>query len=285
MATLVACDRAGSFLKIDVNNGTGTMIGPTGFSVLNSLARDSTGALYSVSYPDLIRIDPNTGAGTSIAKVQYPGDFRALAFSSAGTLYGIVNGGGLGQTEVPDDLVTIDMGTGVITAVGNTGHSGVQGLAFASDGTLYGWDVRDGLLTINLATGAASLVNPGTKPTGVDIQSIAFAPDGRLYGARNNLYAISISNGATTLIGSGGYSDVRGIEFLAEQGRGCLTVPIVRYTWLWTILIGYILITPIGPLCIVCGDPLSGVVVRALGLITMALGGVALMNQLSQGQR
>ena len=32
---------------------------------------------------------------------------------------------------------------------------------------------------------------------------------------------------------------------------------IIRLAWLWMILIGYILITPIGPICIACGvtDP------------------------------
>jgi hypothetical protein len=286
MATLVGCAYGGSFFKIDPNNGSGVLIGPIGFNGLNSLARNSTAEMYSVAGRDLIRIDPNTGNGTLVVTIQAPYDIRALAFSPAGALYAVTNGGGLGATGVPDDLVTIDPSTGIVTVIGNTGREAIQALAFAANGTLYAWDINRGLLTINTTTAAATLVNPAITPGSVaDIQSIAFSPDGRLFGAREKLYAVDVTNGATTLIGSGGYSDVRGIEFLKEDAGGLRIPPIVRYGWLWMILIGYILITPIGPLCIVCGEPLSGMVVRTLGAISLAIGGLGLMGGLSLGRR
>src|SRR5260370_16001374 len=45
--------------------------------------------------------------------------------------------------------------------------------------------------------------------------------------------------------------------------------PLIFVAWLWMILIGVILITPIGPLCIVCGNPIGAFTTRALGLVTI----------------
>jgi len=36
-----------------------------------------------------------------------------------------------------------------------------------------------------------------------------------------------------------------------------MRITILRLTWAWMILIGYILITPIGPICIACGEALQ----------------------------
>jgi hypothetical protein len=285
MATLVGCNQSGSPFKIDHTSGTGTSIGPIGFATTNSLARDASGTLYSAPFA-LITINPQTGAGTFVRDLQPSSpDIRALAFSPANVLFGIRNGGGLGGTTTPDDLVTIDVPSGAVTLVGNTGRAGLQALAFSAGGTLYGWDLGYGLVTINPATAAATLVNPAVVPGSVvDIQSLAFAPDGTLYGASDELYRVDTSNGATTLVGSGGYTDLRGIEFLKESSGG-LRIPKIRWAWLWTILIGGILITPIGPICIVCGDPLSDLAVRFLGGITVAVGALGLLNELSPGQR
>lgn len=287
MATLVGCDIHGSFFKIDTSNGIGVAIGSTGFIGTNSLARDGSGTLYSESN-GLIRIDSNTGKGTLVVKLQPPRDVRALAFSPTGVLYAIHNGADLGGISAPDDLITIDVTNGATTIIGNTGRSGLQGLAFASNGTLYGWDIAYGLVTINLASGAATLVNPAVKPGSVaDLQSIAFAPNGTLYGAREKLYTVALSNGATTSVGCGGYTDIRGIEFLKEKDKWEIvrTPSTLRLTWLWMILIGYILVTPIGPLCIVCGDPFSGLGIRILGAITLGLGAFGVWRGLSPGQR
>jgi len=120
------------------------------------------------------------------------------------------------MVDPPHDLVTIDVTTGMVTLVGSTGQPGVQALAFSPDGTLFGWDIRRGLATINTSTGLATLVNPGFKPDVVDhnIQGMAFAPDGTLLGARESLFTINVKTGIPTLIGSGGYSDIRGLAFI-----------------------------------------------------------------------
>jgi hypothetical protein len=42
--------------------------------------------------------------------------------------------------------------------------------------------------------------------------------------------------------------------------------------WAFVILVGGILITPVGPLCIVCAAPIPAGMVRLIGLLTLALG-------------
>lgn len=48
----------------------------------------------------------------------------------------------------------------------------------------------------------------------------------------------------------------------------------VILAWAWIILIGYILVTPIGPICIACGNPIDSSSVRLLGIVTIILGGI-----------
>jgi hypothetical protein len=48
--------------------------------------------------------------------------------------------------------------------------------------------------------------------------------------------------------------------------------PFLFVAWLWMILIGVILITPIGPLCIVCGNPIGGFTARVLGVVSVLVG-------------
>lgn len=276
---------SGSFFKIDSATGSGAFIGNTGFIGTNSLACDGSGKLYSVAGSGtagrLITVDPQTGAATLVKQLQPPQDIRDLAFSPEDVLFGINHGGGPDDIESPDDLVTIDVATGAVTPVGNTGQAGLQGLAFSPNGTLYGWGVSCGLATINPTTGVATLVNSGA-PTGSQIQALAFAPNGTLFGAWKSLFTINVTTGTPMLIGSGGYSDIRGIAFFKSPQ---LFRPLfIRLAWAWTILIGYILVTPIGPLCIACATPLSDFCVRLLGISVLVLGGVGLLHEIRRPQ-
>lgn len=64
---------------------------------------------------------------------------------------------------------------------------------------------------------------------------------------------------------------------------------VIRLAWAWLILVGYILITPIGPICIVCGPSAPGFISRTaatvLGLVSLALGvaGFGLGGRVSAG--
>ena len=217
---------------IDATTGAGGLVGLSGFNRINSLARNSSGALFSagsrpplLGTPLLVTIDPNTGVGTEISTLDLgaPANVFALAFSPNDVLFAISNMTP-GVTS-PQDLFTIDVATGVGTRVGATRRRFLSGLAFSPSGELYAWDIVFGLALIDTLSGAVTDVSLGAGGTS-DIQTIAFALDGRLFGARDALFAIDPSTGEFSLIGSGGYSDVRGIEFI-----GPLSVDIDIKPW------------------------------------------------------
>ena len=228
-ATILGVSFDGGVSRIDESDGSGSSIGDTGFSGVNSLSRRGDGTFFSVARAlddaaaTLFTIDPSNGAGSSIASLDFgkaDASVRGLAFSPSNALFAVNNGGSRFSSTDPDDLYTINVNNGLTSLVGNTGLPGIQALTFASDGTLYGWDVgttgsnAKGLVVIDPLTGQAKDVNDSVgQPNGVDIQTLAFSPEGTLYGGRDVLYRIDPKTGQATLVGSGGYSDIRGFDF------------------------------------------------------------------------
>ena len=98
-------------------------------------------------------------------------------------------------------------------------------------------------------------------------------------GVPVSLYTIDLTTGKTTLVRSRSYWDLRRIAFLNEPPR--VRFPIRRLTWLWLILVGYILVTPIGPLSIVCTNPLSRFWIRLLGISVILLTGIGLWREVN----
>ncbi len=193
--------------------GTGTLIGQTGGLSTNAMARDSTGVLWSSDSisgaGQLYTIDQLTGLGTVQATVPDAQGLRGMAFDAADNLFAIKN-----NSSGDDFLVRIDLGTSLLTTVGETtGFSALQGLAFAPNGRLYGWDVFRGLVTIDTTTAATTDVNSNVGGTG-NIQALTFAPDGRLFGGRDQVFEIDRLTGESTLIGGSNFSDLRGLEFI-----------------------------------------------------------------------
>ncbi|MEO7405259.1 MAG: PEP-CTERM sorting domain-containing protein [Burkholderiales bacterium] len=141
---------------------------------------------------------------------------RALATTSTGSLFA-VNDGGLSAN---DRLWRIDPVTGAGTLMGDTGRTGLQRLAADATDALFGWDVNSGLQQLSAASGVASQVGAATVPS-ASIQTLAFAADGRLYGAESALYRIDPNSGSTTFVGptgaSGNFSNVRGLEFTSAR--------------------------------------------------------------------
>ncbi|TVQ33057.1 MAG: hypothetical protein EA376_03090 [Phycisphaeraceae bacterium] len=197
-------------------SGDVTLLGPSGFGGLNSLAKDSSGNLYTQGFSTktgaaFVLIDPLTGVGTAVAPNADQLDVRGLAFDPSDTLYAIVNvfGGTL------DFLYTIDLQTGEGQLIGSTGFTNLQGLEFDSSGTLFGWDTAGnrGLVIINTTTGAGSLV--GAAGGTLDIQTLAFDADGALFGAGQNLYSINAATGQFTLVSNIGH-DIRGFASIDD---------------------------------------------------------------------
>lgn len=221
---LIAVNFAGQAFGIDSVTGQPRTIGATGVTSCNAMARKN-GVLYATAQTggstgprQLVTIDPITAQAT----VLFPNlgvDLRGLApKDGSNELYGIADG-------QPDRLVTIDLTTGQVTTIGNTGFTGIQALDSESSVLfLFGWDVNQGLVRIDPTTGVAVDVNPVVGTQGAAIQFLTTVGDAggtpRLLGGNSALHSISVSTGVVTQIGaSGSLSDVRG----AELHRGVAT--------------------------------------------------------------
>jgi hypothetical protein len=160
-------------------------------------------------------------------------DFQLTAPGSS-LLYASVNIAGNGGTG-SDHLATIDTTTGLATVIGPYGVcmgvtvpsqgdgsctiEGMEAIAFAQNGTLYGavnlkGTGMAGLYTINPATGAATFVTPildsGGQPPGGGVVSLQFASDGTLFAGTTSqmgahggdLGTVDPTTGLFTLIGN-----------------------------------------------------------------------------------
>ena len=171
---LIAVNFLGNAFGVDVVTGQGRLIGSTGVSRCNAMALQdhvlySTAQVGTTGPQQLVTID----AVTAQATVLLPNlgvDLRGLAenINNANELFGIANG-------TPDRLVRIDLVTGLVTTVGNTGLTGIQALD-GSDSSLlnlFAWDVNVGLVRIDRVTGVTVDVDPnvGTQNANSAMQS------------------------------------------------------------------------------------------------------------------
>jgi hypothetical protein len=111
-------------------------------------------------------------------------------------------------------LGTVDVNTGDVQVVGSMGVV-MSDIAVAPNGNLYGV----GFTTFQLYVIDKSTAVPSPKGSlGARLNSLAFDKDGRLYGATSALYAVDISTGASTLIGStGGYVSSGDLAFVGTR--------------------------------------------------------------------
>ena len=219
-ADLVGISISGPVYHIDPATGLGSEVATTqgGF---NALGQDRGGRIVGVGtapgLTELYEINPFDGSTTRLATSSPAMSVRGLAFSPSDVLYAIVDGGQSNGTFHLDMLYRVDATTGEFTLIGtDIGLTRTQGLEISADGTLYGWDLTAGLVTIDPVTGLATDVNPDVSGFGVAIQTLVFDSRGTLFGGRNELYTIDPATGVTTRVGGGGYSDVRGMALIAE---------------------------------------------------------------------
>ncbi|MFD2823614.1 T9SS type A sorting domain-containing protein [Lacinutrix iliipiscaria] len=169
---------------------------------------DSTGTLYALetTNANLLTVDPATGTLTVVAPLT--GAAAGVTFSGLSwnptndTMYALTTDG------VVSTLYTIDLTTGVMTAVGETGT--ILGIWIAIDnaGIIYMADLDDdNLYTLDSTTGAGTVVGP----LGVDI---SFAQEanidpltntlymaGYIGGGVNNIYSVDVTTGTATSLG------------------------------------------------------------------------------------
>jgi len=206
----------GDVYSVDTATGSGTLIGASGFVGTNSMA-EHNGVFYSatgnhLTGSEIFTIDPVTGVGTLVTTTSSAMDIRGMAFAADGTMYVVRQGGASTAVSDPDELWTVNATTGATAFVGNLGRADFQALGFAPSGALYAWSINEGLFSVNVATGAATDVNLAVGTDGADVQTLDFAADGTLFGATSALYTIDSGTGAVAFVGSGGYSDLRGLS-------------------------------------------------------------------------
>jgi hypothetical protein len=210
---------SGDVYQIDLATGNSSLIGYSGYSKLNAMAKAPDGTMYAMSDSDLLSIDPVTGLATYVATTSL-NSVRGLAFDSSGTLYAAENPI---PTAIDEDILyTIDVGTGATNFIGATGFFGIQGMSFSGN-VLYAFDIGngsgigDGLITIDPATGVSTDVNPGVNGSGSQAQCLFTDNAGNLYCAASELFSVDKATGVVTVIGGGGFS-VRGAEVLGTSG-------------------------------------------------------------------
>lgn len=200
----------GDAYRVDEATGTGELIGPAGTSTFNALAqRTSDGLLIAFvsAFSTALWVDPETGEATGYV-AGCESDIRSAAFAPDGALY--VATGDKDVYRVELSPISCDS-----FLIGQTPVV-VQGMEFAPDGTLYGWTGGFGLITIDPVNAEISNVN-GENDGGNFIQSLTVAPDGKMYGIHNELYEVDAETGQVSLIGAGGFEEVRGLAWVATD--------------------------------------------------------------------
>jgi hypothetical protein len=174
---------------------TATAIGPTTLmgsggqtAEIRGLAYDNIdGLMYGITAQGvLVTVNLNTGAATPVLTLPYysqssgQNEWSGLAFDGTQNLY-VVNAYGA------QELVRINLGSAppAPTVVGSVQFEGISlqilGLAFASDGVLYGSNrSNDNLATISVTTAIAAFPW-GNAVVLNNVQEIAFGPSGTLY--------------------------------------------------------------------------------------------------------
>ena len=211
--------------------------GPITLAVVLFAALAQADELYAVSgsfgqEATLYKLDKNDGSVlATIGSVGFR-HVTGIAFHpGTGELYGVVSDlYGSGYTQ----LISIDKTTGAGTAIGATGHQ-LPDIAFAPDGTLYGWSQipggpypagLDALVSIDLSTGAATQVGGAeyyTASTGLGIDPTT----GKAWmktsqgGASDSIWSIDLSTGLTVPVGDPSGDGPRFLE-------GATTGPVVH---------------------------------------------------------
>lgn len=218
---MIAVTWDGEFLAVDSTTGAAESIGG-GLLTHHSLARSSDGRLWTTVDRFLAELDPVELEAT----VRWPLPLRVLGLATGpgDTLYGVLRNPG---SSLGDQLIQIDLATGFVAPIGGTSFDGIQALAF-NGGVLFGWDIREGLLTLNTDTGVGTTVGPATL--GRDIQWMTFDENGTLYGGRSNIFTIDQATGVATQVAGISGRGIRGVEFggfVRPFGQGCgVTAPV-----------------------------------------------------------
>lgn len=218
---LIGVTFQGQVLRIDSATGATTTLanGQIGKNCLATtvdnrlISTIRTGTLLTGFQYHLVEINPFTGAETLLFGTTDVGDLRAMATVLPGSLLAIRNG------NPSDQLVRIDLASGVVTVLGPTGFTGIQALEATGAG-LRAWDLTAGLLVISGQSGAATDPFPGIGgPAG--LQYMVTEPGTfETYVGNGTLHRVSTQTGVTSApVAIQGNPDLRGVEFTTSRAQ------------------------------------------------------------------
>jgi hypothetical protein len=154
---LYGTDSSGVLYSFDLLTGAATPIGSTGRGNIEGL--DFSGSvLLGIDFsstPTVFSIDLNTGASTTLVTLgSATGSVRTMTVVDANTI--LIRS----DSPVTNSLQSVNLTTGAVTLIGTLNVSGSQFAAmdFAANGNLYGLDNNGGVLLINPATAATTLL-------------------------------------------------------------------------------------------------------------------------------
>lgn len=183
---LIALDAGGGLYSVDPKAGTTTFIGSSGMTqyLWTGLAKDGQGRLFACygyySFPYAVyEIDPGTGQARFVMQTQLNG-ISGMAFDAQGVLY-VTHDTTAPSSPHPYDLFAIDLVQGTTSRIGFTGLFTITGLDFDERGRLWAYDYEVGLVELDVATGAATDVNPNFVGPPYPTKSMVFGEDGALW--------------------------------------------------------------------------------------------------------
>lgn len=159
-----------SLYTLNVATGEATLVGSFGsasFTMHGLEFADANRTLYGGDQGTLYRLNTTTGAATPVGPSAGPGFLRLGYNSHSDTMYAIYG----------NVLHTQDLHTGVRTPIGPlAGPTMPAALAYhTANGKMYLHDnIQDALYTVNLSTGAATLVGPTIQ--GENLLGLAYIP-------------------------------------------------------------------------------------------------------------
>jgi len=218
---MYAIDSSRAFYELDITNGSRTSLGTVSANAGTTagLAYDEgTGTTYltSTSTDSLYTLNLTTLAATLVGAY---GDSSIVMHGleiANGNLYGASGGGG------NYNFYQINKNTGVANLIGGLGTTSFTNLGFNSDtGVMYAThSADDSLYTVDLNTGALTLVGPLLGPT--NPHGLAYNRDNQtMYVICSNtdtLYTVNLQTGAATVVGLPGSGNYLGLVYVPESG-------------------------------------------------------------------
>ena len=198
-------------IRINTTTGAGTLVGNLSSTMASFGLGTRNNELYTFDQTaDLIRqLSPTTAAtlnsfNVGITTVGEGG----LAFRSDGLGF-LSQGGGGGFWSFSLSTLTSSLITSVQAPT-------MDGLDFSPTDVLYGLSQETyNLYTINVATGATTLIGATGLTAATGFGGLAFRGDGVLFAIQGlDLYTINTATGVATLIGNSGFDKISGLTFL-----------------------------------------------------------------------